>query len=61
MGIQNLPAALQSVIQQNYLERAFEERSQLLGWVRWDPAFDAMRSDERFEALIQRLVLATTG
>ncbi len=25
MGIQNLPAALQSVIQQNYLERAFEE------------------------------------
>jgi hypothetical protein len=25
MGIQNLPAALQSVIQQAFLERAFEE------------------------------------
>ena len=38
-----------------WLERAFEERSQLIGWLRWDAVFDDIRSDARYAALARRL------
>ena len=38
-----------------WLERAFDERSQLLGWMPWDPVFDGLRSDARYAGLVRRL------
>jgi tetratricopeptide (TPR) repeat protein len=38
-----------------WLERAFDERSSLIGWVPWDPVFDRIRSDPRYSELIRRL------
>jgi DNA-binding winged helix-turn-helix (wHTH) protein/TolB-like protein/Tfp pilus assembly protein PilF len=38
-----------------WLERAFEDRSPLIGWLAWDPVFDGIRSDQRYTALVQRL------
>lgn len=47
------------------LDRAVEERSTLLGWLRLDPAFEALRSDARFEEILVRIGLSapqrTTG
>lgn len=38
-----------------WLERAFDERSQLIGWVLWDPVFDGLRSDARYQEVVRRL------
>ena len=40
-----------------WLERAFDERSQLLGWLPWDPVFDGIRSDPRYRGVVRRLNL----
>jgi DNA-binding winged helix-turn-helix (wHTH) protein/TolB-like protein/Flp pilus assembly protein TadD len=42
-----------------WLERAIEERSTLIGWLPWEPVFDDIRSDPRYLALMRRL--ETTG
>jgi DNA-binding winged helix-turn-helix (wHTH) protein/TolB-like protein/tetratricopeptide (TPR) repeat protein len=38
-----------------WLEKAFEERSHWLVWLRLDPRWNSLRSDPRFEALVQRM------
>lgn len=38
-----------------WLDRAFDERSQLIGWVLWDPVFDPLRSDPRYQKVVRRL------
>ncbi|MEX2126022.1 MAG: winged helix-turn-helix domain-containing protein [Woeseia sp.] len=38
-----------------WLERALDERSQLIGWVPWDPVFDGIRSDPRYPEVVRRL------
>jgi tetratricopeptide (TPR) repeat protein len=47
------------------LDRAVEERSTFLGWLRLDPAFESLRGDARFEAILVRIGLSapprTTG
>jgi DNA-binding winged helix-turn-helix (wHTH) protein/TolB-like protein len=43
-----------------WLERAFEERSQLVGWLPWDAAFDSIREDSRYSAFLQRLNVAAS-
>lgn len=39
-----------------WLDRALTERSQLIGWLPWDPVFDGIREDVRYGPLVQRLV-----
>jgi DNA-binding winged helix-turn-helix (wHTH) protein/TolB-like protein/Tfp pilus assembly protein PilF len=41
-----------------WLERAFDDRSQLLGWLPWDEAFDGIRDDARYNSLLSRLNVA---
>jgi Tfp pilus assembly protein PilF len=38
-----------------WLARAFEERSQLIGWLRWDAVFDGIRADVRYAEMAGRL------
>jgi DNA-binding winged helix-turn-helix (wHTH) protein/TolB-like protein/Tfp pilus assembly protein PilF len=38
-----------------WLDRAFEERSPLIGWLRWDAVFDGIRADARYVALARRV------
>jgi len=38
-----------------WLERAFEDRSTLIVWLPWDPVFDGMRTDPRYEEMAARL------
>jgi serine/threonine protein kinase len=40
-----------------WLTRAFDERQLFVSFVKFDPAFDNVRSDPRFEALVARLRL----
>jgi DNA-binding winged helix-turn-helix (wHTH) protein/tetratricopeptide (TPR) repeat protein len=42
-----------------WLERAFEERSNWLVWLRLDPRWSTMRADPRFEALVRRMGFPT--
>lgn len=42
-----------------WLERAFEERSQLIGWLPWDAVFDGTRADPRYAPLVRRLPAST--
>jgi TolB-like protein/Flp pilus assembly protein TadD len=39
------------------LERAFEERSTLLTYLKMDPRFDSLRKDPRYQAMLRRLNL----
>jgi serine/threonine protein kinase/Flp pilus assembly protein TadD len=41
-----------------YLEKAYQERSTWLMWIKVDPRFDALRSDPRFADLLRRMNLA---
>ena len=38
-----------------WLEKDFQTRSGLLGWIRWTPAFESLRSDPRFTDLLRRM------
>jgi hypothetical protein len=38
-----------------WLDKAFAERAQHVGWLPWDPAFDGLRADARYVALTERL------
>jgi TolB-like protein/DNA-binding winged helix-turn-helix (wHTH) protein/Flp pilus assembly protein TadD len=38
-----------------WLDRALEERSQLIAWLPWDPVFDGIRPDPRYPAIAGRL------
>ena len=40
-----------------WLDRALEDRGQLLGWVRWNPVFDFVREDPRYTDFMRRLKL----
>jgi len=40
-----------------YLEKAYEDRSVGLAWLKADPIFDSLRSDPRFTALLERIGL----
>ena len=40
-----------------WLEKDFQTRSGLLGWTRWTPAFESLRSDPRFSELLRRIGL----
>jgi hypothetical protein len=37
------------------LEKAFDERSTLLTYLKMDPRFDSLRADPRFKAMLRRL------
>jgi TolB-like protein/DNA-binding winged helix-turn-helix (wHTH) protein/Flp pilus assembly protein TadD len=39
----------------HWLELAFVDRSQLIGWVPWDPVFDGLRGDPRYQGVVARL------
>lgn len=41
-----------------WLERSFEERSQLIHWLPWDAVFDGIRTDPRYAPLYARLPAA---
>jgi class 3 adenylate cyclase/TolB-like protein/Tfp pilus assembly protein PilF len=41
-----------------WLERAYEERSSWLVWVKVEPRYDSLRSDPRFASLLKRMRLA---
>jgi serine/threonine-protein kinase len=40
-----------------WLEKDFQTRSGLLGWTRWTPAFESLRSDSRYADLLRRMGL----
>ncbi|MFL6278132.1 MAG: TPR end-of-group domain-containing protein, partial [Blastocatellia bacterium] len=41
-----------------WLDKAYEERSDLLSWLKVVPALDSLRSDPRFQELLERIGLA---
>jgi serine/threonine-protein kinase len=41
----------------DWIERAVEERSTMLGWLSFDPAFDALKGHARFRAILAKLGL----
>jgi tetratricopeptide (TPR) repeat protein len=41
------------------LERAYNERSQSVIWIKSEPAFDSLRGDPRFQDLLRRLRLSS--
>lgn len=43
-----------------WLERAYDEHDGWLPWIKVDPAFDGLRSDPRFDRLLQRTGLSPT-
>ena len=40
-----------------WLEKAFQERSSALAYLKMEPRMDPLRSDARFESLLQRMQL----
>lgn len=56
--IATIHAALGDVDQAfHWLELAFMDRSQLLGWVPWDPVFDGLRGHPRYPGIVARLTV----
>jgi DNA-binding winged helix-turn-helix (wHTH) protein/TolB-like protein/Tfp pilus assembly protein PilF len=45
----------------DWLARAFEERSQLIGWLPWDAVFDGIRTDARYAPFVKRLPSAVSS
>jgi len=43
----------------SWLEKAYEQRSSFLRWLKVDPRFDPVRSDPRFLDLLRRVGLAS--
>jgi hypothetical protein len=41
----------------DWLEKAYEERVDRLVWLKRDPAYDPLRANHRFQALVRRLAL----
>ena len=41
-----------------WLEKAYEERSSALSYLKVNPTWDALRGDPRFEALVQKVFAA---
>jgi TolB-like protein/Tfp pilus assembly protein PilF len=41
----------------SYLEQAYENRCEMMTWLKIDPAFDSVRTDSRFANLLQRVGL----
>ena len=39
------------------LEKAFEMRAFLMAWVKADPVFDSLRSEPRYQAILQKMQL----
>jgi len=44
-----------------WLERAYEERSSWLVWIKVEPRFDPLRADPRFDSLLRRMRLVKEG
>src|SRR5262249_46556108 len=44
-----------------WLEKAYEERSDLMTWLKVAPTFDSLRSDPRFKNLLERIGLTQFG
>lgn len=42
----------------SWLERAYQQRSPMMAWLKVDPRFDSLRSDPRFQDLMRRVGLA---
>jgi hypothetical protein len=42
-----------------WLEKAYEERSFRMAWLKVEPRWDSLRSDPRFTQLLQRMGLAS--
>jgi hypothetical protein len=38
-----------------YLHAALQERAQMLGFLKWDPAFDPIRADPRMDVVMHQL------
>ena len=49
LGLGNTEEAL------NWLEKAYDERSTWLTWINVDPSFDDLRSEPRFQAIIEQM------
>jgi len=41
----------------SWLERAYQQRSPMMAWLKVDPRFDSLRSDPRFQDLMRRVGL----
>jgi hypothetical protein len=49
VGLDNIEQAFE------FLEEAYEEHADRMSWVNVNPVFDPIRSDPRFQSLIQRM------
>jgi hypothetical protein len=38
-----------------WLEKAYEERSAWMAWLKMDPALDSLRSEPRFQAMLRKM------
>ncbi len=43
-----------------WLEASYENRIELLAWIKVDPRFDSLRGDDRFDRFLERVGLAST-
>ncbi len=49
VGLDNIDRAIE------YLEKAYEEHADRMSWIKVNPVFDPLRSDPRFQAILQRM------
>jgi serine/threonine protein kinase/Tfp pilus assembly protein PilF len=49
VGLDNIDQAIE------YLEKAYEEHADRMSWIKVHPVFDPLRSDPRFQAILQRM------